>query len=363
MRLSIAMATYNGEQFIREQLTSLARQTRQPDELVVSDDGSTDSTLQIIQDFSRSAPFPVRLFRSDRNLGFTLNFLLAAERCSGELLAFCDQDDAWLPHKLGRAAEVFADDDVVLLIHSAEVIDESGRALGRRHPKIARSMKQRGWEDSPIAVLPPGFSMVAKRCVVDELLSAWPMSLYEELRERQGNLFGHDMLLFLIAGDLGHVYYEAEALGYFRVHGRNTTAPRSTFESWPVRVRLGLAQSCAVSPEDYRRLAERCRAEHELLVALCKRRKFPSLERLEANRNRAARALALRAELYQAGWTQYWARYAQMLAQGSYMRRDHGGLGLPSALKDAALGWLMSVELRRRVMGWPAENAAGFRGW
>src|SRR5581483_5816839 len=100
MRISIAMATYNGGQFIREQLDSLSRQTFLPCELVVCDDGSTDHTLAIVETFAASAPFAVRIHRNKKRLGFGPNFLKAASLCDGEVIAFSDQDDVWLETKL-----------------------------------------------------------------------------------------------------------------------------------------------------------------------------------------------------------------------------------------------------------------------
>jgi glycosyltransferase involved in cell wall biosynthesis len=107
-RISIAMATYNGAGYLPAQLASLAVQSALPSELVVTDDGSTDATAQIIEDFARFAAFPVKLFRNQTRLMFRDNFLRAAELCTGELIAFCDQDDVWHPDKLLRCAKEFA---------------------------------------------------------------------------------------------------------------------------------------------------------------------------------------------------------------------------------------------------------------
>ena len=108
MNISVALATYNGARHLREQLDSLARQTLRPGELVVRDDGSTDDTLAIVEDFARTAPFPVRAQRNAVNLGWGPNFLSAALACRGEVVAFCDQDDLWQPAKLARYAEAIA---------------------------------------------------------------------------------------------------------------------------------------------------------------------------------------------------------------------------------------------------------------
>ena len=110
--VSVAMATYNGARFIREQLDSLARQTVLPAELVITDDGSTDNTLEIVADFAARAPFPVRVERNPENLGFRANFMKAASLCTSDLIAFCDQDDIWLPHKIETCLELFDNDNV-----------------------------------------------------------------------------------------------------------------------------------------------------------------------------------------------------------------------------------------------------------
>lgn len=100
MRLSVAMATYNGAAYIRTQLDSLAAQTRLPDELVITDDCSSDDTAQIVADFAADAPFPVHFHRNEKNLGYAQNFSYAMSLCTGDLIFLCDQDDQWLPDKM-----------------------------------------------------------------------------------------------------------------------------------------------------------------------------------------------------------------------------------------------------------------------
>src|SRR5688572_16778447 len=101
--ISIAMATYNGATFLRQQLDSIAAQTVPPIEIHIGDDGSTDNTESIVAAFATRAPFPVRFFRNDNRLGYGANFIRTAQRCAGEWIAFCDQDDVWSPGKLAWA--------------------------------------------------------------------------------------------------------------------------------------------------------------------------------------------------------------------------------------------------------------------
>jgi len=130
--ISIAMATYNGEKHLREQLASIASQTYLPLELVVCDDGSTDETLSILHEFSTVAPFECRIFRNEKTLGFAENFLRSASHCKGNWIAFCDQDDVWLPTKLEDAyKEIINNSGLYLVLQNAYICDD---ALNKHKP-------------------------------------------------------------------------------------------------------------------------------------------------------------------------------------------------------------------------------------
>lgn len=127
------MCTYNGEKYLREQLESIARQTLLPNELVVCDDCSSDETVEIIQDFSRNAPFSVRLMINENNLGFAKNFEKAITLCSGEIIVLSDQDDKWDTGKIECIARAFEENlHAALVFSDAEIVDESLKTLGYR---------------------------------------------------------------------------------------------------------------------------------------------------------------------------------------------------------------------------------------
>src|SRR5947209_2797042 len=130
MRISVALCTYNGSKYLKEQLDSIASQSLLPDELVICDDGSLDATESIVRAFEKTALFKVVFLRNEKNLGSTLNFEKAISCCSGDLIALCDQDDLWLPLKLEKlTAAIEADARIGGAFSDALLIDGSGRDL------------------------------------------------------------------------------------------------------------------------------------------------------------------------------------------------------------------------------------------
>jgi glycosyltransferase involved in cell wall biosynthesis len=126
MNLSIALGTYNGAAYLKEQLASFAAQTRTPDELVISDDQSTDDTLRVIEEFAATARFPVRLSVNESNLGTPKNFEKAISLCRGDVILLSDQDDVWHRDKLESVERIFeAKPQLSLVFSNAELVDET----------------------------------------------------------------------------------------------------------------------------------------------------------------------------------------------------------------------------------------------
>lgn len=131
--ISVALCSFNGGRFVAEQLASLASQTLPPSEVVICDDGSADGTLDCVERFAQSVPFPVRIERHQVPLGIAANFSRAIELCSGDVIALSDQDDIWEPSKLERIAESFAaDEGLGLVLSDAAAIDANGNDLHYR---------------------------------------------------------------------------------------------------------------------------------------------------------------------------------------------------------------------------------------
>jgi glycosyltransferase involved in cell wall biosynthesis len=124
------MATYNGSKFLKEQLDSIRGQSRQINELVVCDDGSKDNTVNILNEFSSSAPFTVKIIVNEDNLGSTKNFEKAMAQCSGDIIISCDQDDVWLSDKVKILENVFlTNSNCGMVFTNAMMIDEKNTPL------------------------------------------------------------------------------------------------------------------------------------------------------------------------------------------------------------------------------------------
>lgn len=130
--ISVAMCTYNGEAFLKEQLESILAQTVPPSELVVCDDCSKDATLEILSTFKEKCNFPVIIITNTNNIGINKNFENAIAHCSGEFIAFADQDDIWQPTKIEEIINAFQNNqDCGYIFSDADLIDEHGRPIGR----------------------------------------------------------------------------------------------------------------------------------------------------------------------------------------------------------------------------------------
>ena len=132
MSISIAMCTYNGAAHLPSQLKSIAQQTVSAREIVICDDGSSDATLSIIDEFARNAPCKVRVYRNRQNLGYTKNFEQAIGLCDGDLIALSDQDDIWYPHKLAVLQSVLLKDETIGGVFSdGDVMEANSQSAGR----------------------------------------------------------------------------------------------------------------------------------------------------------------------------------------------------------------------------------------
>lgn len=125
--ISVCMATYNGEKYLRKQLESILKQLGECDEVIISDDMSEDKTLEIVRSFDDKR---IKIVLHEENHGFTSNFENAIKRASGDYIFLADQDDEWCDNKVSIMLQYLKDYDFVVsdcitVNEIGEVLDES----------------------------------------------------------------------------------------------------------------------------------------------------------------------------------------------------------------------------------------------
>ncbi|MFA5239542.1 MAG: glycosyltransferase family 2 protein [Phycisphaerae bacterium] len=128
--IKILLATYNGQEYLAEQIDSILAQSNQDWQLLIRDDGSDDDTVRIIEDYANRLPDKIRLIKDNvGRLGASLNFGKLLEYADAEYIMFCDQDDVWLPNKIEmalnamKAAEQVYPDKPILIHTDLKVAD------------------------------------------------------------------------------------------------------------------------------------------------------------------------------------------------------------------------------------------------
>jgi glycosyltransferase involved in cell wall biosynthesis len=333
--ISVAMTTYNGERFLGEQLRSIAAQERLPDELVVADDQSADRTREIISDFARTAPFPVRLHLNEPRLGWRGNFMSVLARCESDLIALCDQDDVWDPAKLAIAERAMDDPDALLFFHDAWLIDGTGKRTG---PANIFSLPE---SNPPLSVYsffsPYGFTMVCHRSLL-ALSDLWDQSTDSNDRRDRAP---HDQWLFFLATVLGTVRFSRERLTGYRQHvGNAVGVPVS--RGLPSRLRRARQYWLSNPEARFRNLAAVARDRANILAACSIRISGPWRQRAILGRDcylELAWRLESRAELYGDRRARARAeRFQQLRRSGVYRGVSAWDFTRGALVKDAILG-------------------------
>lgn len=212
-KISIALAVYNGEKYLPELLASLEKQTLKPDEIVVVDDCSRDNSLSIIHDFPLS--FNKRVFRNETNQGPVYTFKKSAELSSGNFIAFCDQDDIWLPGKIEQSfnkIKELSNDKPAVVFSDLSVIDENGKLVQKSF-----------WKQMDIN--PVKFSL--KDILFDNIITGCTAivnkSMVDELIKMPADIMMHDHWIALIAYSFGSYAFVDKPTVLYRSHQHNVT--------------------------------------------------------------------------------------------------------------------------------------------
>ena len=210
MHVSVALCTYNGADFLAAQLDSISAQSRLPYELVVCDDGSTDATLSILENFAAHAPFPVQIHCNPTHLGACANFIKAIGLCSGNYVALSDQDDVWQPDKLFRALSMIQ-----------QVANPSSALYCSRLQYVNTNLE-------PICLSPIPRVIGLTNAIVENIATGCSVVFGAEIQRLMllgvpRDMIMHDWWAYLVASVFGHVVYDPTPTVLYRQHGSNVT--------------------------------------------------------------------------------------------------------------------------------------------
>jgi len=125
MKVSVALCTYNGENYLNEQIDSILNQIRKVDEIVVCDDISTDSTFAILEEYAKKHPNLFKVVKNETNLRSVKNFEKAIGLCTGDVIFLSDQDDSWLPNKVQEILNFFElNPEITVVATNGNCMDE-----------------------------------------------------------------------------------------------------------------------------------------------------------------------------------------------------------------------------------------------
>lgn len=225
-RIEILMAAYNGAPYIREQIDSILCQTDANWHVTVSDDGSTDGTDAIIDEYALQYPDRVQRVYSGRRYGGAKDhFFWMTEQCDADYIAYCDDDDMWRADKLTKLRKAMQDaearlgSDTPLLVFSDQTVTDE--KLNVVSPSLMRYQKQYfehfDYRSILLQNVVTGGAMMVNRALAQLALRCVDTS----------QVIMHDWWMAIVAARFGGIVYIDEPLGAYRQHGHNSVGAKN----------------------------------------------------------------------------------------------------------------------------------------
>ena len=216
--IEVLLATYNGERFLKEQVDSILKQSCKDWRLLIRDDGSTDTTIQIIKSYVEKNPDKIRLTEDNLgNLGVAQNFGRLLEISESEYIMFCDQDDVWLPKKMEltlnkmKESEYLYPETAILVFTDLKVVDENLNIIAESLWSHHKINPQNGslLKNLIYCNVVTGCTVMINRKVKDFI---FPIPEYVRT---------HDRWISLIAAKYGRIFFVPAATILYRQHSAN----------------------------------------------------------------------------------------------------------------------------------------------
>lgn len=209
MKISVAIASYNGQRYIQKQIQSILNQSVLPNEIIVSDDNSNDKTIELLKLIKEKSKINIIIIQNSLNKGYSKNFEIAIKRCSGDLILLSDQDDFWFPDKIKKIRSQFKSSKLFLYLNNTLISDEFLNST--EISKLDQVISLYGNSDNFI----PGCCMSIDNKLKNIFLP-FPTGL-----------MSYDQWINFVSISINSKKIIKESLQYYRLHKNNT----STFEA------------------------------------------------------------------------------------------------------------------------------------
>ncbi len=226
MKLSVAMATYRGAPFLSKQIQSILDQDSPADEIVVSDDASSDQTFAIAKSFANTSSRVVASLQNI-NVGTISNFEAAIRKATGDVIVLSDQDDVWHRGKLSRIREAFESDrELGLAFSDARLIDRIGADLGTT---LWSAVRMSAWERDQLRSS-HAFDLLLRRFLVTGATMAFRRTHLDALLPFSKDLL-HDAWISLVLSSISRIGVIDEPLMDYRQHDGQQVGERDKMRS------------------------------------------------------------------------------------------------------------------------------------
>lgn len=244
MKISVVLATYNGQKYILEQIESIYNQSVKADEVIISDDASTDDTVQIVRKYIKENELDNswRIYQNEKNLGYKANFRNAFTKVTGDIVILSDQDDIWEINKIQSFQEAFLKSSALAINTSFRFIDHNGEFLHSEdnnnnnnlltHDVLPDEMEKISFETIIRNNISPGCTMAVCKAL-----------LVEYLQISKG-ILPHDWELNLIATIKDGLYFYNRKLTRYRIHGENEIGMTTNLNKAKLTPNLSYQQRC-----------------------------------------------------------------------------------------------------------------------
>lgn len=223
--INLLLATYNGEKYLKEQLDSLFYQTYQDFKILVRDDGSKDSTINIVREYEKVYPSKIKLIQDDYgNLGSSKSFMKLLEYCDSEYIMFCDQDDVWLPNKIELSFRKIKELEENENIDIPFLVFTDLKVVNQQLTVIEDSF----WKYQKLI---PGISKDWKKLLSQNVITGCTMIINKKAKDCclpfELEMMIHDQWIGVNIAKYGKVDFLKEQTIFYRQHGNNVAGAHS----------------------------------------------------------------------------------------------------------------------------------------